>query len=52
MIKIVGLGPGTAEHMTSEAVREVSSADVIVAGRRMLEAVAFLTRTRKVELSS
>lgn len=52
MIKIVGLGPGTAEHMTSEAVRELSSADVVVAGRRMLEAVAFLTRARKVELSS
>jgi precorrin-6y C5,15-methyltransferase (decarboxylating) CbiE subunit len=52
MIKIIGLGPGTFEHMTNEAARVLSSADVIVAGKRMLEAAAFLTRARKVELSS
>jgi precorrin-6y C5,15-methyltransferase (decarboxylating) CbiE subunit len=51
MIKIVGLGPGTFEHMTNEAARVLSSADVVVAGRRMLEASSLLTRARKVELS-
>jgi precorrin-6y C5,15-methyltransferase (decarboxylating) CbiE subunit len=50
MIKIVGLGPGTREHMTYEAVLALSEAGVIVAGKRILEAAALISSAKMVEL--
>jgi precorrin-6y C5,15-methyltransferase (decarboxylating) CbiE subunit len=50
MINIVGLGPGTFELMTNEATKALSSSDVVVGGKRLLEAVKFATFARQVEL--
>ncbi|MDR3254974.1 MAG: precorrin-6y C5,15-methyltransferase (decarboxylating) subunit CbiE [Synergistaceae bacterium] len=50
MIRIIGLGPGTFEHMTNEAINALSTADVIVASKRMLEAAKISPYAKRVEL--
>lgn len=50
MIRIVGTGPGTALHMTQEAIAALGCADVVVAGGRLLEVVDIPERIRRVEL--
>ncbi|MDR1516101.1 MAG: precorrin-6y C5,15-methyltransferase (decarboxylating) subunit CbiE [Synergistaceae bacterium] len=50
MIKIVGFGPGTREHITGEAVEALSSAGVVVAGKRILRAAVLMSSARMVEL--
>jgi precorrin-6y C5,15-methyltransferase (decarboxylating) CbiE subunit len=52
MIKIIGLGPGTYEHMTHEAIKALSTVEVVIAGKRILEAATFSTFARRVELSA
>ncbi|MDR1944086.1 MAG: precorrin-6y C5,15-methyltransferase (decarboxylating) subunit CbiE [Synergistaceae bacterium] len=50
MIKIIGLGPGTFEHLTNEAVVAISNSDVLVASARILEAANLSPLARYVEL--
>lgn len=50
MIHIVGVGPGSLEWMTQEGQRVLSSAQVVVAGARLLEALPLRAETRRVEL--
>jgi precorrin-6B methylase 1 len=50
MIKIVGMGSGMPGHMTGEATGALSAASVIIAGKRMLDVAASMSRARLVEL--
>ncbi|MDR1021066.1 MAG: precorrin-6y C5,15-methyltransferase (decarboxylating) subunit CbiE [Synergistaceae bacterium] len=50
MIRVVGMGPGVPRYMTDEATDALSAARVIIAGKKMLEAAAPLSRARMVEL--
>ncbi|MDR3321654.1 MAG: hypothetical protein LBS93_04330, partial [Synergistaceae bacterium] len=50
MISIIGLGPGTFEHMTNEAINALTGADVLVASARMLEAAKISPYAKRVEL--
>jgi precorrin-6y C5,15-methyltransferase (decarboxylating) CbiE subunit len=50
MSKIIGLGPGTLEHLTNEAVIAISNSDVLVASARMLEAANLSPLAKRVEL--
>jgi precorrin-6y C5,15-methyltransferase (decarboxylating) CbiE subunit len=50
MISIIGLGPGTFEHMTNEAINALTGADVLVASARMLDAAKISPYARRVEL--
>ena len=44
-VKIVGIGPGSRELMTGEAVRAIEKADCLIGAKRMLETVR---RDRKI----
>lgn len=50
MIRIVGVGPGTHEHITQEARRVLAGAEVVVGGARLLDTVETPPHVRRVEL--
>jgi precorrin-3B C17-methyltransferase/precorrin-6y C5,15-methyltransferase (decarboxylating) CbiE subunit/precorrin-6Y C5,15-methyltransferase (decarboxylating) CbiT subunit len=51
-VRVVGLGPGAAEHRTPAAVRAVRSADAVVGYRPYVDAVTALLRPDQVVLRS
>jgi precorrin-3B C17-methyltransferase/precorrin-6y C5,15-methyltransferase (decarboxylating) CbiE subunit/precorrin-6Y C5,15-methyltransferase (decarboxylating) CbiT subunit len=52
VVRVVGLGPGAAEHRTPAAVRAVRSADAVVGYRPYVDAVAALLRPEQLLVRS
>jgi cobalt-precorrin 5A hydrolase/precorrin-3B C17-methyltransferase len=52
IVRVVGLGPGAAEHRTPAAVRAVRSADAVVGYRPYVDAVGALLRPEQLVVRS
>ncbi|KAB2954179.1 precorrin-6y C5,15-methyltransferase (decarboxylating) subunit CbiE [Heliorestis acidaminivorans] len=48
LITVIGIGPGTREYLTEQAIREVENAQVLVGGKRALALFAELKKPQRL----